>query len=148
MACSNCARATPMSVACARVVSSCVRACATSTARGDPLVVTVDGQLQRLLVGGDGRVQQLPLGIEPAELEVVDRQLRLHAERHRLEIRGARLRDRAVRLHVAPDAAPHVRLVREINRQLIVERGASGRQSRRERTGSPTRARRSPTRPR
>ena len=89
-------------------------------ARRDPLVVPIDGQLQRPLVRRHGRIEEGLLGVEAAQLEVVHRELRPHAQGDGLEIRRGRLRDRAARLDVAADAAPHVRLIREVHRQLVV----------------------------
>ena len=84
IACSSCARCTPMSIACACVDWSCVSACTTSTLRDDARRVAVPRQLQRLLVRRDGVVEQLLLRIERAQQEIVRRQFRLRGQPHRL----------------------------------------------------------------
>ena len=82
IACSVCARDTRTSIACARVTSSCVSACATSA------------RTRRRRGGGSGsaparartphrRIEQLLLGVQAAQREVVRRQLGVQRQPHR-----------------------------------------------------------------
>ncbi len=51
-------------------------------AGGDALVVPVIGEVQRLAIDGDGVGQQLGLGIQAAQLQIIVGQLRLQAQAH------------------------------------------------------------------
>ena len=66
-------------------VLSWVSACTTSACEATP-PHTVLGELERLLVGGDGRVEQLLLRVERAQLEIVLRQLGLDAQARGLQV--------------------------------------------------------------
>ena len=75
--------------------------------RGDPAGEPVLRQLERALEGGDGVVEDHALGVEPAQLEVVERELGVQRQPHRLEIRGARLGGRARRTPTPSRTRPH-----------------------------------------
>ena len=77
-------------------------------------------QLKRFLIGHDGRVEELLLRIEAAQLEVVEREFGVKAQIHARQIGGARLSFGTGGFHRAPHAAPNVRFVRDVNRQLKV----------------------------
>ena len=70
--------------------------------------IPVSSQLERLREGVDRRVQQLPLGVEGLQLEVVLRQLSLEAQPDRLEVGRARLGAGLAGLDRAADPAPEV----------------------------------------
>jgi hypothetical protein len=91
MACSNWARATPTSTSWARTVSSWVRAWATSASVADSAGEAALGQIELALQVGDGGCQQLDLGIEAAQLEVVGGHFGVQAEVDVGHVRGAGL---------------------------------------------------------
>ena len=65
IACSNCARATPRSVACAARRVELRARLGHVAARRDTLVVPIDGQLQRPLERRDGRIEERLLASRP-----------------------------------------------------------------------------------
>ena len=91
--------------------------------RRDAAAEPVLGQLQRLLERLDRGIEQLPIAIDAAQREVVDRELSVQAEARRLEIGGARLRRRLAGGDGAVDASPDVGFVRDLDRQDEVVRG-------------------------
>src|SRR5205814_2414985 len=62
-------------------------------------------------------VEELLLAIEAAESEVVKAELGMHAQARRFEVRSARLSRRAAGFDNAAEAAPHVCLVRDVDRR-------------------------------
>ena len=76
-------------------------------------------QIERLLVGDHGRVQQILERIFVAKLVVIDRDLGLRGQPHIFEIGGAGLRGAAIGRHGISDASPQVRLPGESNGRRI-----------------------------
>ena len=114
IACSVWAREIPTSIACVRVVSSSVSACATSTPETTPWSWRFTVSLRASRLGVGVRRQKRDLRVEAVEQEPVDGELGLHGEPHVLEValRGGDVGD--ARLHVPPDAAPDVQLPRRV----------------------------------
>ena len=81
---------------------------------GDSIREPILRQAEKLLEVGDRLVQQLLLGVEGAQLEVVLGQLRLEAQARRFHVTRARLGAGPVRLHRAADSSPDVQLPREV----------------------------------
>ena len=86
----------------------------------DAAVVAALRQLERFLVGHDGRVEESLLRIEAPQLEVVERQFRVKAQIHARQIGGACLRFGARGFHRPPHAAPHIGFVGNVNGQLKI----------------------------
>ena len=80
MACSVCARCRRVSSAWVRAVSSCACACCTSEIARGAAVIEVLGELQRARIVGHGLVEELLLDIQPAQHEVVVRELGVHRQ--------------------------------------------------------------------
>ena len=116
MACSNAARCTPSSISCARVVSSCVRACANRPGIQAALKAVareVDGLLVR-----DKRIFKQPfLRIERSDLEIIGRDFRVDAEAKRFEIARSRLCFGTRCVDGATNSTPHIGLIRDIGAQ-------------------------------
>ena len=87
-------------------------------ARCDADVVLVLRQLQRLLIGGHGVVQQAFLSVGDAQLEIGLRERRVQRQARGLESRRACLRTGDIAIDRAPHAAPQVRLPGSGKRQL------------------------------
>ena len=86
IACSNCARPTPTSTSCARVVSSCVFACATSAPDETPAANRSWVSCNDCSKMVDVAAQQVGVRIQTVKLEVHLRELRLKRERGVLEV--------------------------------------------------------------
>ncbi len=76
-------------------------------------------ELQKSGVGIDGGLQQRDVAIGAVQLKIILRQVRLVGELGVFELRLGGLRGLGVRSHVAPDAAPQVHLIGDIERNLI-----------------------------
>ena len=87
---------------------------------GHARVVAVGGQVQCLLERVDRRLQQRRLGVDRPHLQIVGRDLGVHAEPDTLEVGGARLHSRASGGDALAHPSPHVRLVRRIDRQHVL----------------------------
>jgi hypothetical protein len=81
--------------------------------------IAVLRQFQRLRVGRHRRIEQLPLRVQRAQLEVVLRQFRLHREARVDQVGGARLLGGFARFHRAPHLAPEVRLPGGVERRGV-----------------------------
>ncbi len=85
------------------------------------------GQVERLLIVGDGLVKQLLRGIESAQVEVIDREFGVHAKPHALQIGGACLRTSPRGVILVRDFAPQIGLPTRIERDgIVVVRLAGG----------------------
>src|SRR5206468_1648265 len=95
-------------------------------ARRDALCEALLRQVERAREGVHGLVEELPLSVEGAELEVRRRERSLQGEAARLQVGGARLRARLARLDVPPDASPQVELPAGLDGHGILVVGAAG----------------------
>ena len=89
-------------------------------AGGDALVVTIIGELERLVVHCDRVGEKLGLGIQPAQLQIVIGQLALKAQPHRGHIGKGALRFGLARRHFVADAAPQIQVPGEGDARQIV----------------------------
>ena len=104
--------------------------------RGHAALEPYPRQLQRALERGHAGVQQLPLDVERAQLEVVERQLGLQAQTRGLEIGRARLGAGLARLHAAAYLAPEIRRPRHVDGKLEEVRRAARTAGARAHTGA------------
>src|SRR5271165_4121374 len=86
-------------------------------------------QLQRILVLDDGILQKLLFCIQTTGCEVVEGQVRMHAEINAREVSGAGLRLGAIGLDRATDAPPDISFVGQLKGQHKIVEGdaAKGR---------------------
>ena len=85
--------------------------------RSDTAMESILGQFQRLLIIGNGSFEQLFLSVETARLEVIQRQICVHTQANRRQVRSARLGLFASGFDDTPHPAPGVNLVRKIKGQ-------------------------------
>ena len=83
-------------------------------------------ELQKAGVRIDRGLQQRDVAIGAMQLKIVLRQVRLVGELRVFQLRLGGLRGLGVGPHVAPDAAPQIHLIGDIERDLIVGVNAFG----------------------
>ncbi len=89
-------------------------------------IETIDRELQRVGIGFHRIVEQLLLRIRTAQLEVVQGQIGMKAEIHRLKVPGGGLRFLARRRHCPTHPTPEVHFIREIKWQHKITGVVSG----------------------
>ena len=94
--------------------------------RRDARVVSILREIERLLERRDGVLEQLPLRVQDAQLEIVGSDLRLRREARRREIRGACLCACFTRFDGAAQAPPQIRLPSGIEACRTVGDNAAG----------------------
>jgi len=92
---------------------------------GDARVVTILGEVERLLERRDGFVEDALLSVDRAKQQVARRQRRLRRQPRAGEVGRARLRARLAGLRGAPDASPQVELPRRVEARRAVRDGAA-----------------------
>ena len=66
-----------------------------------------------------GPLEQIDIAVQAMQLKVIDGEFGLQRQAGVLELGGTGLRRLDIRLHRAPDASPHVRLVGEVDRRKL-----------------------------
>ena len=82
--------------------------------RGDPLVIAVGRELQRLRVRDDSKIEQLSLRIKPAQRKVSNGQRSMETEPRGFEVGGTRLGGGDVGFHIVANASPEIDLIGRI----------------------------------